>query len=316
MATVLTARAAPAPGAVLAKGLLQGGLGLLRASTATLGRLSPAAAAAADFVELGDKLDVFERFQFALADVGISAAALPPLADAVLRAGRLDPYSSLWTTEGLGHAYASLPTANAGRLPERALLPLHTGMGMALAARALAGTRNGAELPGRLRSFLDLCWTGSLPGYAEAAFEPLGFVARNLHSAAVPEIGRQLSRLAPDWAGSFWHGVGRGLYFSPRRALPGSTAAALEDAWREPPHEEGRRNAAAGVGWALALVTVRHPEVLRGFLARHPLPPTVAQAFAEGAGGASRIWRSWTGAEPLPGQRLGELFHWHGDVAR
>jgi hypothetical protein len=317
MAIVFTARAAPplSP-VVLAKGLLQGGLGLLRASTATLERLSPDAAAAADFQELGDKLDVFERFQFALADVRIDATALPPLADAVVRAGRLDLYSSLWTTEGLGHAYAPLLTANAGRLPERALLPLHTGMGMALAARALAGARDGTELSRRLQGFLDLCRAGSLPGYAEATFEPLGFVARNLHSAAVPEIGRQLSRLAPDLAGSFWHGVGRGLYFSPRRALPGSTAAALGDAWREPPHEEGRRNAVAGLAWALTLVTVRHPEVLRSFLVRHPLPPPVGQAFADGVDGATRIWRHWIGAEPLPGQRLGELFHWHGDAAR
>jgi hypothetical protein len=329
MASVFTARAAPPWGAAprltplspagLAKGLLHGGLSLLRASTATLSRLSPDGGAATDLCELGEKLYVFERFQFALGDLGLDAAALPPLSTAVDRAGRLDVYSSLWTTEGLGHAYTVASLAgtappslltNAGRLPERALLPLHTGMGMALAARALAGGAGG------LRGFLDLCRTGSLPGYAEATFEPLGFVARNLHSAAVPEIDRQLTRLAPELVGTFWHGVGRGLYFSPRHALPGATAAALADAWREPPHEEGRRNAASGLAWALTLVNIRHPEVLQGFLARHSLPPPLAQASADGSLGATVIWRHWTGAEAQPGRRLGELFHWHGGRAR
>lgn len=270
------------PSTLLLKSALRGGLGMLRLGTEALG--------GAGLRELGNKLEIFDRFQYTLAEIGAAGGASLPLAEAVRRAAARGPFASVWLTEGIGHALAEtsprrglLTSIEAEGIPPEAWIPLHTGMGLSLAGRALS-----TDVPDALRRFLGLCMDNSLPGYARAAFEGLGFVARNLHSRAVPEIDRQLARNAPGLVGCFWHGVGRGLYFSPVHAAPGSTGAALAAAASEPPHEEGRRNAIAGLVWAVTLVNLRHPEILEGFLARHARQ--AAGALADGVSSAVAVW--------------------------
>ena len=274
------------PSTLLLKSALRGGLGMLRLGTEALG--------GAGLRELGNKLEVFERFQFTLAEIGAAGGASLPLAEAVRRAAARGPFASVWITEGIGHALAEtsprrslLSSIEAEGIPAEAWIPLHTGMGLSLAGRVLS-----AGAPDAPRRFLDLCRDHSLPGYAKAAFEGLGFVARNLHSRAVPEIGRQLARNAPGLVGCFWHGVGRGLYFSPAYAAPGSTGAALAAAASEPPHEEGRRNAIAGLAWAITLVNLRHPEILEDFLMGHTRQARQAAgaALADGISSAVAVW--------------------------
>src|SRR5205823_12607245 len=55
--------------------------------------------------------------------------------------------------------------------------------------------------------------------------------------------------------GNFWPGCG-----SPWRAFDMSARAA--------PHEKALLNATAGVGWALVLVNMRHPEIIEALLER------------------------------------------------
>jgi hypothetical protein len=59
---------------------------------------------------------------------------------------------------------------------------------------------------------------------------------------------------------------------------------------REPPHELGRRNAVAGLAWALTLVNIRHPEILVVFLKHHGSQITDSQALANGIRSAMTIW--------------------------
>lgn len=275
------------PSTLLFKSALRGGLGMLRLGTGALRGAGPR--------ELGNKLEVFERFQFTLAEIGATGGASLPLAEAVRRAAARGPFARVWITEGIGHALAEtsprrglLASIEAEGIPPEAWIPLHTGMGLSLAGRVLST----ADTPEALQRFLSLCMDNSLPGYAKAAFEGLGFAARNLHSRAVPEIDRQLARNAPGLVGYFWHGVGRGLYFSPVHAAPGSTGAALAAAASEPPHEEGRRNAIAGLAWAVTLVNLRHPEVLEDFLVRHARQAArqADSALADGISSAVAVW--------------------------
>lgn len=302
------------PSALLLKSALRGGLGMLRLSTEALRSKLHDREAAADLRELQNKLEVFERFQYTLADIGASPGAPLPLPEAVRRAAVMEPWARLWVVEGIGHACAEaawrgpdppralLASLDAEDIPAKAWIPLHTGMGLSLASRILRERVHGgspADLSAALRLLLDLCARCSAPGYARAAFEGLGFVARNLYSFTVPAIDRQLARLAPELRACFWHGVGRGLYFSPAGFLPGATGSAMTRAMAEPPYDEGRLNAVSGAVWALTLVNLRHPEIVSSFLDRHPRlcrPPTDG-ALMDGFSSAAALWCDAAGTD-------------------
>jgi hypothetical protein len=98
----------------------------------------------------------------------------------------------------------------------------------------------------------------------------------------------------------FWHGVGRGLYFSPTNFLPSACWAwgGLEKAGAEPPHEVGRLNAVAGLAWALTLVNVRHPGILELFVARYGARLGDDRAFANGVRSAALVWHHWAPDTP------------------
>ncbi len=299
--------------ASLPKSVLRGGLITLRIAAEALRSALAGGSAAADLREVGNKLEVFELFQFTLAEIGAPASEPLSLALAVRRATALDLFRRLWVLEGIGHAFAesawngphpprSLATCFDARYPAGVLVPLHVGAGVACAGRLL-GALNGSsppqEMRAALRALIRLCAESALPGYAGLMFEGSGFAACHLCSRAVPEIDRQLAALAPDLVGSFWHGLGRGLYFSPFRFLPGSAGPALAAAQSQPPHREGRLNAIHGAAWALALVNLRHGEVLDAFLAG---PGRIedaagAGALAHGIASAAAIWSIVAGAQ-------------------
>ncbi len=263
-------------------------------------RLAPSAA-----VELANKAEIFGRFRAASAAAGSGG----PLGERVRQARNLGAFPALWTVEGLGHGFAAAACRSGRRpgglladlaaraVPAGAWLPLHTGMGLALAERALDGEGN---LGRRLHRFEELCLAGSRPGYAKTAFEGLGFVARTLHSRSIPAVDRALATRSAELASYFWHGIGRGLYFSPLHAFPGGTVAALARAGAEAPAAAARANAVAGVAWAFTLVNLRHREVLASLaeLASAGLGRPAREAFAQGVGAALAIWAEWAG---LPG---------------
>ncbi len=250
--------------------------------------------------ELANKIQAFGDFQYAESRLG--CAGDDPLAIRLERAAALDPYHRLWAVEGLGFARAertlrapAAPDAYRGDTPSEAAIPLHTGMGVSLAMRSLStiDTRGGdGSLWQALERFIGRCQASSLPGYAPMAFEALGLVVRNLHPHLLRRVDRLLAAIDQGLVETYWHGVGRALYFLPSHVLPRSDAwrRALEKTQREAPHDAGRRNALAGFAWALALVNIRHPEVVESFLASHLDEISDRRAFADGIRSALVVW--------------------------
>jgi hypothetical protein len=250
--------------------------------------------------ELQNKIEVFSLFEYADSELGLISNPGLQLREVVHRAFQLGSYHSVWAIEGVGHHYASLHFPgkflgddNIPKLPAASLIPLHTGMGLALAEYLLESIRkcpaNGAEL---IRAFAHLCWSNSCSGYAGAVFEALGLVARSLYPNLMPALDEYLSPMET-LVSYFWHGVGRGVYLHPINSLPLCSAPwkALEMCQSEPPHEAGRQNAVAGLAWALTLVNIRHPEVLAAFLRWHGREVADSEAFANGMWSSMAVWR-------------------------
>jgi hypothetical protein len=251
--------------------------------------------------ELANKLAAFELFQQAPARVGTA-----PLSEQLRRAFALDTYQAVWVTEGLGYASAEnawqvgwspqrlLSAPALERLPANVVVPLHTGAGLSLAERVLAAD-GGVDLA----RWLSLWEENARPGYGCIAVEALGLVARNLYPYLLPRLDERLRVIDPALTDYFWHGAGRGLYFAPTHAIPfsGALGRAFEKAGREPPDESGRRNATAGLAWALTLVNLRDPEILCGALQRHGSERSSAEAFANGVSSAVLVWYDIVGLD-------------------
>lgn len=249
-------------------------LRLLQQSAAAAGAMLPSAVGI-EWLELANKLEAFERFQ--------QASAMPDPAET-------GAYPFLWTAEGLGYAWAAAgpPRWLRDSPPGLAAIPLHTGAALFFATRLLETDPYANGLEG----WLTLWEENARPNHRDLAVEALGLVARNLYPYRVQGLGDWLRSAGPDLAELFWHGVGRGLYFAPTHALPWSGAAgrAFRKAAEEPPDEAGRRNATAGLSWALTLVNLRHPEVLADVLWRHGREIASTEAFANGVSSAVLIW--------------------------
>lgn len=290
-------------------------LRMMRAGAAVMAGALPDEAQT-EWRELENKLHAFEWFSFAGARLGLDAAAPSRLAGPVARADALpDAYTGLWAMEGLGYAGAraagadDLPlpgratAAGSGAagdrlagLPVRAAVPLSTGAALAAAERLLAAAEQGV-----VRRWLDRCRDEAGPGFPELAAEALGLLARTLHPWLLPRLDELLAAADPALADYLWHGAGRGLYFAPMHLLPwsGGCRRAFAKARSEPPHEAGRRNATAGLAWALTLVNVRSPEVAEACLAGCGEEADVERAVADGVSSALLVWRQWAGADPL-----------------
>jgi hypothetical protein len=164
-------------------------------------------------------------------------------------------------------------------------LPLHTGAGLALAEKAL---RSGATLAAFWRG----CGLAARDGYREPLFEAAGLMAATLYPSLIPELARDAAGIGEEQSGLFWHGVGRGLYFSPVGfiPLPGARDLAFRRASNGPANETGRENAMAGLAWAVALVNVRDPETMLLWIAEHAEEIARDQAFRNGVTSALIVW--------------------------
>lgn len=253
--------------------------------------------------ELRNKLQSFGTFRYVDTVLQLDSAAELPLAELVDRAGRLEPYSAVWATEGLGHYWAERAWGR-GETPTRlladdtvdqALLALHAGMGLSMARRSLQSLdveSPDEQIHRQLHHFVDLCRDNSKEGYAEVALEALGLIARTLHPGLVTAIDQQLASLYPEIQAYFWHGVGRGSYFLPFGLVPrvSSASRALEMLREEAPHEVAWTNALSGLAWPLILVNIRQPEIIESFLAQHGDLLDTTDAFASGVGASIATW--------------------------
>jgi hypothetical protein len=275
----------------------------------------PGRASRAAWVEFRNKVEAFRCFATADTTLRPPRHGGADLASLLWRLEVLDVYQGLWTTEGLGYYHTTAALERAGRptgllaecggapVPAKCLVPLHTGMGLAFASRCLTacpGEAPSAQVRRQLDQFLGLCQQNARPGYGGACVEALGLVARLVRPRLVPVLDEHLLKMDGDTAGRLWHGVGRGLYFSPANFLPCSSVVwpALRKARCEPPHELGRLNAVAGFAWAATLVNVRDPDVLEMLLSHHGPELSDSDAFANGVRSAAIVWHDWAPGAP------------------
>ena len=227
-----------------------------------------------------------------------------PLFSLVEKCYALGTFPALWAIEGLGHWYADsfyiknpganqqpramLTSSTVEGLPPKSLTMLHAGIGMSFAKRNLAALKAAspaADIRSAAEKVVELCRDSSRPGYAGCAIESLGLAARFLHGTKmVRALDEQLAPLGEDLVGYLWHGAGRAMYFSPPNFMP-----AWRTPWRavamtrtEPPHELGRRSAAAGFAWAITLVNMRFPVIMETLLKYHGEDFLKDAAFANG----------------------------------
>jgi hypothetical protein len=222
-----------------------------------------------DWQELDNKIEAFRLFQYA--DRELQA---PPVAPA------LAPFRAIWVLEGAGHL-AGLSSSLAGQglltdgdaasLPEPAMVPLHAGMGTAFAERlfgALVAKPSTHQIRNTVQRFLDACRANCRPGWEDACIEPVGLVVRCLYPNLLAPVSEAMDLLDPALRALFWHGVGRGLYFVPTNFLPltGARERMLKSAAQESSDMNDRRNVLAGLIWAVTLVNLRQPAVIRSLI--------------------------------------------------
>lgn len=246
-------------------------------------------------------------------------ASLPELLQATFG---LPSFNRLWLTEGVGYFWGHqmlreqerggtrcfgserggplLGESVLQQIPESCHFPVHTGLGLALARRQLRrlGVAMGAGFESRVHTMLQdfhrLCRENVSPTLVNSSFEAMGMITRILRPSMVAMMDRALSSQS-ELARYFWHGVGRGIYFSPGNVPPFNRlgVSATARAYDEPPHELGRANAAAGLGWATALINIQNLPVVEDPHRRPPPEPRYADAFTQGAEAASRLWNQW-----------------------
>src|SRR3954452_1298276 len=280
-------RSASASG-ISPRAFLSGAIAAAQTSAAGLWTVLPSSRSPNAWLEGANKLPAYRLFAFAdtlvaEADRGWDAAES--------RLREMDPSSRVWVTEGLGYYFAQrgiAPAAHAAAA-DRLLIPMHTGAGLSLAEHALRNA--GPDLHTALARYRDRAWTLARDGLGEVVYEALGLVAVTLYPDLVGPIDRELA--ADDRLSAlFWHGVGRGLYFLPLHFLPVSRVRRrpVEFASNTPTTDLGRRNALAGLAWAMTLVNVQDPDVVMEWLDQHAPGIEASEAFRNGVASALTVW--------------------------
>ena len=235
------------------------------------------------------------------------AAGEPPEASATARDGATGLFADLWWREGRGYLHGR--EAAAGRaggdpgLPRPDLIPHHTGMGLGLASHHFEGLgprSSAAELGAAVDGFLADARRWSVPGYGGAVHEALGLTIELSHPRLLRTVDEELAARSASARSFYWHGVGRGFYFSPDEMAPrrGAGWLAVKRALETPPDEGTRRNAVAGVAWAATLVNFCDPRVIAARL-REPRLDEAGDAAANGVASVTLLWLDAVGEGPL-----------------
>ncbi len=256
--------------------MLKAATEMMLEATDILRHIAPGTGSRMAWQELHNKLQAFYLFRYADSILGLNNGTNLSLDQMVARSRSLGPCLSVWAMEGIGHYRAraffatstpprALLCGHGDNLPDESLVPLHAGMGLALAEALLAYGHGASALA---ETFVHLCRNNSRPDYWLAAVEALGLVARNLYPGSLTPLDHHFSQTDQELLACFWHGVGRGSYFSLDNSLPywSQPWEAFDFCIKRPAHELGRSNAVAGFIWALTLVNLRHPEIIAAFL--------------------------------------------------
>ncbi len=263
--------------------------------------------------ELENKYEVFNLVKNVRSLLSVPESGEFPLGEMIEKAYSLGAFPDLWAVEGLGHDYAEhawerrkplqnlLTDEKAKVLPAKSLTMMHAGIGLAFAEKLLPQLTPYSphgEVGNVLEQFIALCQENSREGYVGAAYESLGLVTRTWHPYLVTKVDAYLSEISDELLGHFWHGAGRALYFLPLYFVPGLLSPWIA-ADEEPPHEIGRRNAAAGLAWATTLVNIRQPEIMLHLLNQRGEQLARTDAFANGVASACVV--GWDITPGTPG---------------
>jgi len=272
------------------RSLLSSAIEMAQTSAVGLSACLPASGYPDAWLETANKLRSYRLFAFADTLVANAEQGWDTVDE---RLRDTDPYTRVWLTEGLGYYFAqcgALPAMRSAAPAERILIPMHTGAGLSLSERALNSACR-RDIGGVLREFREKAWTLAQEGYGEVVYEALGLTTVTLFPDLVGAIDRELS--GDERLGAlFWHGVGRGLYFLPLHFLPLPRARRrpMEFALTAPGTEVGRRNALAGLAWAMTLVNVRDPDIVLGWVREHAWEAGTSVAFGNGVASALIVW--------------------------
>jgi hypothetical protein len=241
--------------------------------------LSPQKALSA-VVESRNKVVVYSLVRGIRAVLGIPSAPPQPFPfdQYLAKAVSLPSFSRLFAMEGLGRIYtkvhldrgADLDEAFSDQLFERMqpsfLLIFHAGMGLAFAKElwdALPADSSRGRIMDQTERILDLCRRHGLDGYSRASFEALGLVAQVFHEPKLEVVHELLERYHPEMLDTFWHGVGRGLYFAPLQMVPFSCWEAVKKAMNYGPQGSSvRDNVVSGVSSAIGMVNITSPKLV------------------------------------------------------
>ena len=259
--------------------------------------------------EIANKLEVFILVKNLASILDLPPGEFIPVEELITKAYAMGAFPALWAVEGVGHYYADSYWQLRGypdglllksAVPEKSLLMLHAGMGLAFADRLLGNLTSQAsesEIRSAVEEFIQLCRRNSRTGYLGAGVESLGLVTRDFYPDLLKSIDQQLRNAAEELTGFFWHGVGRALYFSREYFLP-----VLCTVWSgievEVPEGRDRLNAIAGLAWAITLVNMRQPAIMEGALQSY-FSSGMQSAFSNGVSSAVMMRYDTTPGEPL-----------------
>ena len=278
---------------------------LMQGPARFMGLMLPGVGIFREFDELNNKLEAFRLFEYADRELNLPDDPVWSLYSPVRLALAKETFRAIWILEGVAHHYGTSGarrlenTLSAGvglDLPLRTMISLHAGLGMAFASRALGAlgsNPNPASIRDAVARFIDMCRINCRPGWDDASIEPIGVVARTMYPGLLNQIGDAMASLGTPLQRLYWHGVGRALYFVPSNFMPfaASHSRALESALSEPQSGEDRLNAVAGLTWAVTMVNLPQPAVVREMMtvcAQRGVRP----AFLNGLVSALLAWRS------------------------
>lgn len=262
-------------------GLLKPSIDVANPLVQGLGLVTPQRDWLTDWQELRNKIDIFDLVQNV--ETRVNAQPDFPLYELVDRAYGLGDFHALWAVEGLGHYYGEQALDNSDNpqrlltdpaslgLPDKSLTMLNAGIGMAFAQKLLGELTTQASpdsINHLVHRFVELCQANTTEGYTGAALESLGLVTRTFHAKFLSAVDRSISSTGnEELLGYFWHGAGRGTYFSRENFLPLPCCGIRWDSVGvQAPHETGRSNIIAGLAWAVTLVNMRTPAVMEKLL--------------------------------------------------
>jgi hypothetical protein len=276
---------------------------MLQQSARLMSIFMPARGLFGDWPELDNKIEAFRLFQSAERELHLPVDRLP-LDQVVQRALTGDAFRAIWMLEGVGYirgtasslSVKGLLTEGPGaHLPDRAMIPLHAGMGTAFGEKLFGGLGSRpsrAQVGDTVQRFVDVCRANCRPGWEDACIEPAGLVVRLLYPSLLAPVSAELEIVSPALRPLFWHGVGRSLYFQPMNFLPiaGAHRRMLNSAAQETSVPEDRRNVLAGLNWAVTLVNLPQPAVIRS-LASVCSELKMREEFINGLISALLAWR-------------------------